>query len=252
MPHTKTCPVCGKTFTCRDLRKIYCSRQCFHQQRSADLQAKVNHAIHTCPVCGQSFSDPKHPNRVYCSRDCMGMSKRNRVTKICVGCGKAFDIPECQSHFTHCTKECQRNRVTKTCVICGKLYSVRATRSEDSRYCSSECYAIDWVDRVRNRMRMNGPTLPEKKTQDALDIIGIPYELEKRFKTYLVDFFLPGQSICLEVDGDYWHSLPGKPEKDDKKDQFLRSLVYKVIRISESDINNAECVTTLVAQRLGL
>lgn len=69
---------------------------------------------------------------------------------------------------------------------------------------------------------------------------------------YRIDFFLPDLDTCLEVDGDYWHSRPETKNKDARRDRHLTNRGYKVIRISESDINAAECVTNLVFSRLGI
>jgi very-short-patch-repair endonuclease len=47
---------------------------------------------------------------------------------------------------------------------------------------------------------------------------------------------LVGQTI-IEVDGDYWHTLPGIPEKDARKDAFYRDNGFNVIHIWEHEVN---------------
>lgn len=251
MPYPKTCPVCGDRFTCRDQRQIYCSSQCFHQQRSATLQAKVNHPIQTCPVCGQSFSDPKHPDRVYCSRDCMGMAKRNRITKICITCGKEFDVPVSLGHLVNCSEECRRSHQSKVCQVCGNEFTPKQSRFETAKYCSKACYQVAWVEHLRKRIGKHGPTEPERKAKAALDQLGIPYEPEKRIEKYLIDFYLPHFQIALEVDGDYWHSLPDVKKRDTHKTRILGKYGIQVIRITETEINQADSVAALIWHRLG-
>ena len=44
------------------------------------------------------------------------------------------------------------------------------------------------------------------------------------------------QCIQRITDGDYWHSLPGKKEKDNKRDQKLRQKGMLVLRLRENEI----------------
>ena len=51
---------------------------------------------------------------------------------------------------------------------------------------------------------------------------------------YLVDALITGARIVIECDGDYWHSLPGRPELDAKRQKYLQSRGYIVLRFSEA------------------
>jgi very-short-patch-repair endonuclease len=51
---------------------------------------------------------------------------------------------------------------------------------------------------------------------------------------YLVDAVILSARIVIECDGDYWHSLPGAPERDQKKTRYLKSRGYIVLRFSEA------------------
>jgi len=51
---------------------------------------------------------------------------------------------------------------------------------------------------------------------------------------YLVDALITGARIVIECDGDYWHSLPGRPEQDAKRQKYLQSRGYVVLRFSEA------------------
>lgn len=42
--------------------------------------------------------------------------------------------------------------------------------------------------------------------------------------------------MIIEVDGEYWHSLEGAKEKDERRDYFLKGLGFKILRLSEFDI----------------
>ena len=54
---------------------------------------------------------------------------------------------------------------------------------------------------------------------------------------YFIDFFvLP--NLFIEADGDYWHSLPRIKKLDKIKNQYFDSKNYKVLRFTETQINN--------------
>ena len=55
---------------------------------------------------------------------------------------------------------------------------------------------------------------------------------------YEVDAIIMGARIVIECDGEYWHSLPGRPEKDAKRDRYLESRGYLVLRFTESEIKH--------------
>ncbi len=56
-------------------------------------------------------------------------------------------------------------------------------------------------------------------------------------KSYFIDFMiLP--NICIECDGDYWHNVEGAKESDQIRDSYLTSQGYKILRFTETEINN--------------
>jgi very-short-patch-repair endonuclease len=54
---------------------------------------------------------------------------------------------------------------------------------------------------------------------------------------YLVDALIPGARIVIECDGEYWHSLPGRPEQDAKRQRYLETRGYVVLRFPEAAIH---------------
>lgn len=92
----------------------------------------------------------------------------------------------------------------------------------------------------RKRVLPLKDTKPERIMQIALSLNGIEFEKHKAFNNgrgfyHQVDLFIE-PNICIEVDGDYWHSLPKTILRDKEIDLNLNLLGYKVIRLSESDI----------------
>lgn len=83
----------------------------------------------------------------------------------------------------------------------------------------------------------SGRTSIEVAVARVLDALGVMYEEQKPFGYYTADFYIPSQNLVIECDGDYWHSLPGRSGHDRRKDTFLRNRGYRVVRLTETDIN---------------
>lgn len=78
-----------------------------------------------------------------------------------------------------------------------------------------------------------------------LDASDIPYEKQKHFGRYIVDFFLSEQDIILEVNGCYWHQCercgfnydPEKREYDRKRTETLEAGGHTVYILWEHDLH---------------
>lgn len=62
-----------------------------------------------------------------------------------------------------------------------------------------------------------------------------------------VDFLLP-KKVVIQVDGDYWHSLPEVINRDRKQDDILIKSGYNVVRLKESEIKQSveDCIDKLI------
>ena len=54
----------------------------------------------------------------------------------------------------------------------------------------------------------------------------------------LVDFLLPNK-IIIQADGDYWHNLPGRKNRDINQDFLLSFKGYKIFRFTETEIKKS-------------
>lgn len=82
----------------------------------------------------------------------------------------------------------------------------------------------------------NNPTNSETIFKEKLEIAGIDFVFQKSFikDNYycIVDFYLPKPyKICIEIDGEYHFNEPQKV-KDGRKDEYLKSRNFKVLRIT--------------------
>lgn len=109
-----------------------------------------------------------------------------------------------------------------------KLWWSKKTQDERSFYASRAC--------AGNKGK-SFPSSIEFKVRGFLIDLDIPFGGNIPFSPYIVDLLLPKHMIIIECDGEYWHSLPDKSERDKRKDEFLVGLGYQVIRITDKEIN---------------
>jgi len=112
--------------------------------------------------------------------------------------------------------------------------------NESTRRRFSEAIKQNWEEGVYDDRRPpQSPTIPELKISAALDVCGIEHEPQYSPKgcRYIFDEYLPQAQLIIEVDGDYWHGLPEVIERDARKDAWAKDNGYKLLHISENDIN---------------
>ena len=92
------------------------------------------------------------------------------------------------------------------------------------------------VDPIRKRQKTT-LTRPHRIGIRVVESLGLRWEDEKQFGRYNVDIFLPDYNVAVEVDGNYFHTLPGVPEKDKRRDKTLfEKYGIVTLRFWESDI----------------
>lgn len=104
----KNCKNCNNEFTVinafKDIQK-YCSQKCYIEYKNNNSKKLIK----ICPQCGKIFYT-YHKEQINCSKDCSGMSMRNRVDCICDNCGKSFErikseVIKNNKHF--CSFDCK-------------------------------------------------------------------------------------------------------------------------------------------------
>jgi len=123
-----------------------------------------------------------------------------------------------------------------TCEQCGKPFSAFTPnmRVGWGRFCSRSCGAI-------NRMKSDEKkrwTIPEKLVwKYLLAKYGLMFYPQYVINGYgVADFYNPWFRMIVEVQGDYWHSLPKMRERDRRKRQFASDGCYQLVELWESDI----------------
>lgn len=55
---------------------------------------------------------------------------------------------------------------------------------------------------------------------------------------FFVDFYIQSLRLVIECNGDYWHSLPDKIERDKKLKNYVESTGRNIVFIWEHEIND--------------
>lgn len=78
-------------------------------------------------------------------------------------------------------------------------------------------------------------TSAEKMFAKILEKNNIPYFFQYKIEHWKIDFYL-GFNVCVEIQGDYWHSIEAVKETDKKKKDFLNKNNFNLIAIFENDL----------------
>lgn len=90
-----------------------------------------------------------------------------------------------------------------------------------------------------NAQKINVSSI-EIKVKEQLDQIGIRYIHQKSVKDgkFIVDFYIPSLRLVIECNGDYWHRLPERVERDKELKRYVESTNRKIIFIWEHEIRD--------------
>lgn len=258
------CSQCGKEIA---LDRKFCSRDC-------KSLSQVKRITLICNACGKQFSVWPYLKRKtnFCSVKCYLDSTRRKQSAECVVCEKVFQIKEYlikKGYGHYCSRKCQFSdypaRIDKICPYCGKKFSVQPSIGKLRKFCSEKCrddvlrdYVTSVCKKCNNSFELprgdlkrgrgnfctyrcyltyRGPSLLEEKMERVLNLAGIKFEREIKFKRFHVDFLLSDLKIVIECDGEHWHQKLVNQERDKRKEELLKSLGYKVLRFSGTTIN---------------
>ena len=103
---------------------------------------------------------------------------------------------------------------------------------------------------IQARIQAKENTDIEQIMQIALEETGLPFERQKRISTYTVDFSIEinDYKLAVECDGLYWHTAPGRQERDAKRDKDISDLGWTIIRFSDKDIHSdiSRCIRIIL------
>jgi uroporphyrinogen-III synthase len=91
-------------------------------------------------------------------------------------------------------------------------------------------------------------TRAEKKAWSQLKdrrTLGLKFRRQVPIDRYIVDFYCHEIRVIVEIDGGV-HGRPGQAKWDVKRNERLKELGYKVLRITNEDVlNHPDCLTEM-------
>ena len=184
--------------------------------------------------CARGFST-KNKRSLINDKVSKKLSKEDNISKIC---------PNCQDIFT------TKNKIKK---FCSKSCSISFTNREKWKNKKYRTNMVNFaIERHKNNdenfgwQSRNKLTLsyPEILARDKLKELKIYFIRELRINKYFIDFALPDLKIAIEIDGQQ-HKLKERKKSDIKKDAFLNSRGWKVIRIKFPEENIKESINKI-------
>ena len=86
------------------------------------------------------------------------------------------------------------------------------------------------------------PSSIEIIVQKQLDNLGIRYLQQKHIndgkRDYWLDFYIPSFKLVVECNGDYWHNLPERKERDKMLKEYVESTGRRIVFIWEHEIKD--------------
>ena len=82
----------------------------------------------------------------------------------------------------------------------------------------------------------------------ALTEAGLVFTEQYVIGSYICDFAFIPEKVVVEVDGEYWHSLPKTQARDKKKEGYVVREGWTMLRFSESQVlgDIGECVKVIL------
>jgi very-short-patch-repair endonuclease len=146
----KTCLKCNKSFSvypCEFEKRKYCSRECsVRESKSVKIR---------CQECGTEFIC--YPKRFstsknhFCSKLCMGKSRRDGGNVVCVKCDKTFYVNGSRLNSAkYCSRKCEKSGEDRICKQCGIEFYAPPSRVKagEGKFCSKKCYDTNQIDRI--------------------------------------------------------------------------------------------------------
>lgn len=236
------CATCGADFTTSSARK-YCSQECYRASRP-----KKPTKLHYC-VCGKQITRYA-TGCASCSRKGQrAWNKGELVAITCEICGTVVErIPSQAEGARYCSPACSheaKRRVSGeahplfkvkpviACAFCGKMFSCKPSEVHRKRFCSTSCNGSYSIRKQGGRA-----SSIERAVAEYLTLRNVVFEQQVRIDRFLVDFLIG--DLVVEVDGVYWHSLPGVVERDIRKASVFAQAGYSLLRLTEAEVRASD------------
>lgn len=161
----------------------------------------------------------------------MTKEERRECCKSWQKAGMKAGIKATQKKFAKMTKEERKEAMLPMTLAAQKASKERfakMTKGERRRYMHPAIKAAQKAN----------PSSIERDIWEVLDKFSISYETQVSFNNghFIVDIYIPKQRLIVECNGDYWHNLPERKERDKRLRNYAKNNNYKLVELPESKI----------------
>jgi len=209
-------------------------------------ELKLKRVEQKCKMCNNVYinvpdAKSKVLNKKYCSKKCSKLAmnifyknkKTHKIKFVCEWCGNIFYSYKSMNFNKYCSITCSKKALYNRTY--GKKYE--EIYGKEKANIIKEKIMIKTIDNNKNMPLITKPHILLKNKMIEENIYN-DFETSKRLFYFEIDEFNKKLKLCIEVDGDYWHSLENRIKQDKRKDNFLKNKGYKVLRFKEADIKN--------------
>lgn len=192
-----------------------------------------------CIVCKKL-----HNNKQYCSHPCRNLGASQN---LCIFNKNRIGKTYADFFGEELAKQTQRKQSKATSKY-NKLHGI----IPPSRKGIKSIMPLEFFQRIGaasaiSQSHKKGYTSIEKKLYKYLELIKIDFNSQYLINNhFVVDTYIPKLNLVIEADGNYWHSLDKNKKADKSRNAYLLKCGYKLIRLTETEINNNSFIDKLL------
>lgn len=260
-----TCHICGMESKLNCLLGRHCNKHLEEkpiskEQYKEDLLTYNGRPPNICPVCNEKtaipkgeFEYPKYHKGCYETTKLQGVNNPNyRDAQIVTKC------EECNKEITKHKSKCGKKKFCS--ISCSRIFY---SKPENQTEAIKQAYI---ANKETLKKCNNNPIIRAKIAAGQANAfkdgcskleINIFNKIKELYPNatnsvaigwYVVDILI--DNIVVEVQGDYWHNLPGAHAKDKRKNTYLTNKGYKVLYIWEHEWHDAKDKELLIKSLL--
>lgn len=154
----KKCKKCGIE---KDYEKFHKNKNSKDGRTNKCKECKKEESmvVKVCPVCNEEFKTTDK-RTTYCSRECGGISRRNRIEISCDYCKNDFITTESaikRAKNNYCSIKCHNSSMERKSIECKYCKKDFRPKKKSNQYCSVQC-----SNEHKNKMMATGKTLHNK------------------------------------------------------------------------------------------
>lgn len=142
--------------------------------------------------------------------------------------------------FAKMTKE-EKRKYMKPCYKAAQILGVRQKQSRTLKEHYTNMTKEEKLNHMLPAIKASqeaNPSSIEKIIWKALDKLNINYKIQVSFNNgkFISDIYIPTRRLIIECNGDYWHNLPKRRERDKALEKYAGKKGYKIVWLWESAI----------------